>query len=377
MDLLNQDWEVKSLDDLDPSGLQLVSDFFNEHFPGVFYPKCTPELFTWKLGPSNPAGRGFLTVAMSNGLVVGTASGTRKILIENNLILNALEIGDTFTHPDFRKKGKCITPLSPNIESDKYFTVSIFGRLVSETISRAQLNGVNFIYGTPNENSRPPYLKRLKFIEIDNENIYSKIIFTPKFAPLRRIHWVLHIFEFVFQLLTRGLSFLKLGKNSLQEISSSQFIENFKDEAILAEYKPNRMYLVNNYQVLYHRYILHPNHQYRFFQVNVKNLKKGVLITTEILRSSGVSSLVVSDWLFSDEKIEKSLFLFISKLRTYNHNSETISFWEFGRAGKLKQLLLGIITRKKISVISKDLRNSNSNEASQFGDFHIGWSDNG
>lgn len=377
MDLLNQDWEVKSLDDLDPSGLQLVSDFFNEHFPGVFYPKCTPDLFTWKLGSSNPAGQGFLTVAMSNGLVVGTASGTRKILIENNKTLEALEIGDTFTHPDFRKKGKCITPLSPNIESDKYFTVSIFGRLVSETIARAQLNGVHFIYGTPNENSRPPYIKRLRFNEIDNGNLYSKIILTPKFAPLQRIRWVLQIFQFVFQLLTRVISYLKLGGNSLQEISSIQFLENYKNNIFFGEYKSNKMYLMNNYQVLYHRYILHPNHTYRFFQVNVKGANKGILITTEILRSSGVSSFVVSDWLLPDEKVQKSLSLLVSKLRSYNRNSETISFWEFGRPGKLRQLLLGIITRKKVSVISKDLRNSNLGKESEFGDFHIGWSDNG
>ena len=134
---------------------------------------------------------------------------------------------------------------------------------------------------------------------------------------------------------------------------------------------------MNNYQVLYHRYILHPNHTYRFFQVNVKSANEGVLIATEILRSSGVSSFVVSDWLFSDERIQKSLSLFISKLRSYNRNSETISFWEFGRPGKLKQLLLGIITRKTVSVISKDFRNSNLGKESEFGDFHIGWSDNG
>lgn len=377
MDLLNQDWEVKSLDDLNPTELQLVADFFNEHFPGVFYPKCTPDLFIWKLGSSNPAGQGFLTVAMSNGLVVGTASGTRKILIENNKIIVALEIGDTFTHPDFRKKGKCITPLSSNAESDKYFTVSIFGRLVSETIARAQLNGVHFIYGTPNENSRPPYLKRLMFSEIDNKKIYSKIIITPMFAPLQRIRWVLQLFQFAFQLLTKGISYLKLGKNSLQEISSDQFIENYKDKNIFADYKPNKMYLINNYQVLQHRYILHPNHTYRFFQVKVRGDNKGVLITTEILRSSGVSSFVVSDWLFSDEKIQKSLSLFISKLRSHNRNSETISFWEFGRPWRLKQILLGIITRQTVSVISKDFRHSNLGKESEFGDFHIGWSDNG
>ena len=135
---LNQDWEVRSLDDLESNGLQLVSDFFNEQFPGVFYPKCTPEIFKWKLGSGNPAGAGFLTVAINNGLVIGVASGTRKILQENDELFNAIEIGDTFTHPDFRKNGKCITSMSQNASNDKYFTVSVFGRLVSETISRAQ-----------------------------------------------------------------------------------------------------------------------------------------------------------------------------------------------------------------------------------------------
>ncbi|MDP1852183.1 MAG: hypothetical protein Q8K48_07190 [Candidatus Planktophila sp.] len=377
MDLLNQDWEVRSLDDLDPSGLQLVSDFFNEHFPGVFYPKCTPELFTWKLGSGNPAGKGFLTVAMSNGLVVGTASGTRKILIENDKLIEAIEIGDTFTHPNFRKNGKCISPRPPGTDTDKYYTVSIFGRLVSETIARAKLNGVHFIYGTPNENSKPPYLKRLKFKEIDKGNIYSKVILTPEFAPLKRIRWILNISQSIVQIYTRGLSYLILGKNSLYEISNFEFLENYNKGIYVTEHNPNKIYLVNNYQVLYHRYVLHPNQKYRFFQVTVKGAKRGVFISTEVLRSSGVSSFVVSDWLFSDEKIQRSLSLFISKLRSYNRNTETISFWEHGRPANVKQLSLGIFPRKRVSVISKDFRNSDSDNASEFGDFHIGWSDNG
>lgn len=374
---LNQDWEVRSLDDLDPGALQLVSDFFNEHFPGVFYPKCTPDIFTWKLGSSNPAGRGFLTVAMSNGLVVGTASGTRKVLIENNKLLEAIEIGDTFTHPNFRKNGKCMTPLHPDADEDKYFTVSIFGRLVSETITRAQLNGIDFVYGTPNENSKPPYLKRLKFNEIDQGKIYSKVVITPEFAPLHRIRWILKLTQTFTQLLTHILSFLILGKNSVREISNDEFLEIYKEEMTISKHKTNRIYLVNNYQVLYHRYVSHPNHKYRFFQINVKGFNKGVLISTDVLRPSGVNSFVVSDWLFSDEKTQKRLPLFISKLRSYNQKSETISFWELGQSMKVTNLFLGIITRKKISVIAKDYRVSDAGYAPEFGDFHIGWSDNG
>ena len=238
---LNQDWEVRSLDDLESNGLQLVSDFFNEQFPGVFYPQCTPEIFKWKLGLGNPAGAGFLTVAINNGLVIGVASGTRKILTENNETFCAIEIGDTFTHPNFRKNGKCITPMSQNASDDKYFTVSVFGRLVSETISRAQSSGVGFIYGTPNENSKPPYLKRLNFTEIDHGNIYSNVIITPRFVPLQKIRWVLRFSDSLIRLFVRALSYAVLGRNSIDEISDTEFLENIKQEYYCTEYLSNKI----------------------------------------------------------------------------------------------------------------------------------------
>jgi len=374
---LNQDWEVRSLDDLELNGLQLVSDFFNVQFPGVFYPKCTPEIFKWKLGSSNPAGLGFLTVAMCNGLVIGVASGTRKILRENNETFSAIEIGDTFTHPDFRKNGKCISSMSQNASDDKYFTVSVFGRLVSETISRAQLSGVCFIYGTPNENSKPPYLKRLNFTEIDQGNIYSNVIITPRFVPLQKIRWVLSFSDLLIQLFIYALSYMVLGRNSIHEISDTEFLANFGEEYYCSEYFPDKIYLARTSEILNHQYLMHPSHIYRFFQVNVKGLRKGVLITTEVLRSSGVSSFVVSDWLFLDQKVEKRLALFISKLRSYNQNSETISFWELGGPTKITKLFLGIIMHKKVSLISKDFRITDPDKSAEFGDFRIGWSDNG
>jgi hypothetical protein len=128
---------------------------------------------------------------------------------------------------------------------------------------------------------------------------------------------------------------------------------------------------------LQHRYVMHPNHHYRFFQVIVKGVTRGVLITTKILRPSGVSSFVVSDWLFSDRKTEKRIALFISKLRSHNPESETISFWDFGATFKLTKLYLGIIRHKKISLISKDSRTTSADKVAEFGDFRMGWSDNG
>ena len=377
MGISDQDWEVKSLDDLNPGDLQLVSDFFNEQFPGVFYPECTPEIFKWKLGPSNPAGQGFLSVAMSNGLVVGTASGTKKIIVEDEKLISAIEIGDTFTHPDFRKKGKCITPPSDSAVEGEYFEISVFGRLVSETIMRARAEGVTYIYGTPNENSKPPYLKRLKFSEIDKGKIISNVILTSKMKSLRKVRWVLASLEIFAQLFSHILRYIIFHKNSIQEITKNDFLLFSSQEYNLIQNEPGKVFLVNNTEVLKHRYVNHPSHQYRYFQIEIAGIKKGVLITCEVIRSSGLSSFVVSDWLISDKRIEKRLSLFISKLRSYSKQSETISFWEHGGSTRLTNLLLGVFKRRNISVISKDFRETSDFKLSEFGDFRIGWSDNG
>jgi hypothetical protein len=377
MDDSNQEWEVRSLDDLDSQGLQLVANFFNEQFPGVFYPKCTPELFKWKLGASNPAGRGFLTVAICNGLVIGTTSGTRKALIQNGNILDAIEIGDTFTHPDFRKSGKCITPSSFTGTEEEYFSVSVFGRLVSETIGRAQKCGIKFVYGTPNENSKPPYIKRLSFTEIDIGKISSNLLVTSRYQPIQKIRFIQSIFEFITKAYTDMHSYLVLGKNTIHEISQDDFLSSMDNKYLENKVEIDKLYLLQNSQVLQHRYFMHPNYRYRYFQVTVNGANKGVLITSLILRPSGVRTAVVSDWFFSDRKIEKRRALFISKLRSHIHNAETISFWERDGYSRVTKLLLGILKHRKVSLIVKDLTGINNEKPHEFGRFPIGWSDNG
>jgi hypothetical protein len=141
--------------------------------------------------------------------------------------------------------------------------------------------------------------------------------------------------------------------------------------------KEDGIYLKRTPEILKHRYVKHPSYNYRFFQIAVKDVVKGVLITCEVVRSSGVSSHVVSDWLISDKRIEKKITFFISKLRSFSQNSEIISFWDFGGPSKLAKFFHGIIVRQKISLISRDFIKSSGQNVAEFGDFHMGWSDNG
>jgi hypothetical protein len=90
-----------------------------------------------------------------------------------------------------------------------------------------------------------------------------------------------------------------------------------------------------------------------------------------------VTTFVVSDWLFLDQKVEKRLVLFISMLRPHILKAETVSFWERGGYSKITKLFLGIIKHKKVSLISKDFRDIHGVKQSEFGSFPMGWSDNG
>ena len=193
--MANEDgaWTVRVLDDLRPEDLQLVADFFIEHFPGVFYPECSPDIWRWKLGASNPAGPGFLTVAYLDGKVIGTTSGTRQKIRLGGQTVSGMEIGDTFTHPEYRKSGFCRENYPGTFNKNDYLNKSVFGRLVTETLDRASKAGIQYVFGTPNLNSRPPYLSKLGFIEIGFDKVKSWNLIGSKYVTSARYKIPVHL----------------------------------------------------------------------------------------------------------------------------------------------------------------------------------------
>lgn len=159
-------WEVVILDDLREDLLPKVVDFLNTFLADGMDPIWSTEHFQWKL-QQNPAGRGFLACAISGDEVVGTASITPKRIWYKNQVIVAGETGDTYSHPEFRKKKETKVVPSKDASSPPsksgYLQKSIFGRLVHENTTRALKSGIQIIYGTPNENSRPGYEKRLNY----------------------------------------------------------------------------------------------------------------------------------------------------------------------------------------------------------------------
>lgn len=377
MDLLNQDWEVRSLDDLDPSGLQLVSDFFNEQFPGVFYPKCTPEIFKWKLGSSNSAGRGFITAAIHEGEVVGVFTLTRKNMAKDGMKIAVGEIGDAYTHPQFRRGGKCITPNEHLGQIDTYYEKSIFGRLVAETLFRAKMNGVKFVYGTPNAVAKPSYIRRLGFLECDGGKIFSKYLLTKYFKNVFFLSLLISGISKFNYFYSKSLARIRFGRNSIYEVSGTDVLSDSYFNNEVGSKHGNELEMQIDSDYILNRYINHPTLKYSFYRVKSKSSNLGYVIATEIVRASGIRTMVISDWITIDPEFEEKFQVILGCLRGYSGNAQTISLWQSGRTPKFNLLLSGVFSAKQVSIVGKSLDDQIATKDFTFSDFHFGWSDNG
>jgi len=109
---------------------------------------CSARSFSWKID-NNPHTEGAVFTAHCDNALVGLAAVTPKtVMIKGQRVL-AGEIGDTFTDKQYRRLG-------------------IFGSLVNMAKEECQEKGIEFIYGTPNDNSLPGYEKKLNFPVIRN-----------------------------------------------------------------------------------------------------------------------------------------------------------------------------------------------------------------
>jgi predicted N-acetyltransferase YhbS len=97
------------------------------------------EFFAWKHQQS-PFGPSPAWVATEAGRVVGFRTFLRWELVVDGEILRAARAVDTATHPDHQGQG-------------------VFSRLTRHGLDALAAEGVAFVFNTPNERSRPGYLK--------------------------------------------------------------------------------------------------------------------------------------------------------------------------------------------------------------------------
>ena len=97
------------------------------------------QVFAWK-HDANPFGRSPAWVALKNGQIVGFRAFMRWEFEYCGEVVRAVRAVDTATHPDHQGQG-------------------IFRRLTLQALGELRDDGVAFVFNTPNDQSRPGYLK--------------------------------------------------------------------------------------------------------------------------------------------------------------------------------------------------------------------------
>ena len=303
------------------SDLEKVSHFLNKYFATTEKSEIwSKEEFNWKLSNLNPAGEGFMAFAKLDDEIIGTAAIVKKrLLIDGNPYLGA-EIGETYSHPDFRKEIKPELLFQNNSDPDHYINKSIFGRLISELKIKASSEKIDIIYGTPNENSKKGYLNRLEFFEMQSyKNIsMSKFIFGNLLFNKN---------------VTRLLSNSVRRKNKSKKISlfnkfkiSRKFPSLLDIDTLWSEVRPAKGFsLVRDGEYWNFRYKNHPINDYTFYSIYSKQ-KLEALIVIRLKEVKNLKTLFLVEWMATKEiKFSDILKLIIEDNK--NHKIQKMNLW--------------------------------------------------
>lgn len=378
--MVGKTWTVRVNDELDPAVTEKAARFLQSFLPDAVEPVWSADHFRWKLGDANPAGRGFMTVAMHNDNVIGVTSITRKRMWDGQQEVRASEIGDTYSHPDFRREGKAAQSYPSAHNPDEYLSRSVFGRLVTETRERAQRAGLSLIYGTPNRNSMPGYVNRLRFF--DYQSHFNQYIVRPgaaavvkRLPPLRPMRGLFHALDLGYAKAMRRLS---SGSGRLR--AQESFDTGHETDALWHRLRGTVPFgSLRDSAYFRHRFQENPLARYRLWIVHQANVTCGVFVTRVMTQDDGSLVCFLADWLL-DLEVEGIFRFAVSHMIEANsdRNTKSYAFWaERNWAGRQGLARLGCIGRSRVPIIFYDHDDSRALEAAgtQF-HFTLATSDN-
>jgi hypothetical protein len=295
-------WSIVNGDSLDC--LDNIADFLHQGFSQKGADRIwSKEYFDWKLGDQNPAGKGYLSYATSDDKIVGVATLTRKKALYNGKELIVAEIGDTYTLPDIIRKGKPLVLSDFDSNPKSYVNKSVFGRIVSEITNRASLDGVSIIYGTPNKNSFPGYIKRLGFLNhtqynnITNYRPSSQLLIKKHslLKPLSKFFYVAESIEFKLQKMLYSFWYGKGIKVSIRMPKPDEI------DALWEETKPKTGFsLVRDGQYWFYRFVNHPLANYKFINFRKNGSLIAMVVVREFAYREGRRVASIVEWMLKD-----------------------------------------------------------------------------
>ncbi len=192
----------------------------------------------------NPFGSLYCSLAIDGDLIAG-----QYIVVPIDFFINGCRVKgslslDTFTHPDYRCAG-------------------IFTKLAENVYSLLNADGIAFTVGLPNDNSRPGFLKNLKFQE--RYSVYRMIrLFSPHAAfPV----WAKRTMAKVpFGLLNKFM----FVKRDLEINACNHLEKSWLEQLWKAEMTKKTTGIFQNPEYVYWRYESHPRFEYRFLTATAK-----------------------------------------------------------------------------------------------------------
>jgi hypothetical protein len=326
-------WDIRCLRGVD---LPLVSSFFRRVLSGE-YLYGSQELFHWKIF-NNIYSVGCLNAIEVDGAIVSTTSLTPKRLVFRGQNILAAEIGDTYTDEAFQRRG-------------------MFADLVNHTRLQGHSAQVQFIYGTPNQNSLPGYEKKANFKKLSTLDVRSLSL--PMGMPKRlslllpsiirdladyilRVAILLRVFAKNFWKFNRGFT---VTQNS--QIDENQWNEFWQKAVHGVDACFDRSYKAKNW-----RYDQSPN-SYDTFLLWRDKILVGYVVTRKVV-NDGIPMLVIADCMVIagfGQGIRCLLWKVFEK--ALNENLKRINSWLVFDSWYFHEFInFGFFCRDKISVIS-------------------------
>ena len=323
MDLNQKSLEVITLDNLREDVLQKVVDFLNGFLPNGSETLWSVEYFRWKL-MRNPAGQGFLSCAIANGAVIGTASITLKRIFYKNRVLIAGGVGDLYVNPEFRwrcyknlVKKQQNTVLSfdftPTEQQIDYLNRSILGSLLYDTLDRALKRGIRIIYGFPNKYSRSGMEKRLNFKAHPMQEAhlhrpcfsilgsYRNTTFLYNTFPIKQIATMIAEVEWLFESINFKYWNDKRKKIGYAIEETDDAADDFNQLWECLKFR-TEFSLIRDQSYFRHRFFENPIAKYKVYKAALRGSICGAIVTRLRLIPGRGKYCCVADWFFDETK---------------------------------------------------------------------------
>lgn len=312
-----------------------LDNFFKVQFKGETR-YGTMGSFFWKIF-FNPVDDGIINVIEENQNIVATTSITPKKMLLNQVEFLVGEIGDTYTDRKFQGRG-------------------FFSMLVNESRSMAMNSGMKLIYGTPNDQSLPGYIKNNGFkivneIQIESLRFELKVyhLFHKKIGKF--LASILNSFFYLFIIMYNFfLNFLNLSRKNYYLNESSILDKNWN--VFWNEVSEEWDFIFSrDYESLYWRFFLNPE-TYSFITVKEKDKIVGYTVY-KILPDKIGNRAVIADFLFL--KNHSNAFNYCIKeikKRSMDLDLNSITIWCDSKSIYRKNLIKnGFIAFRKIPLI--------------------------